>query len=288
MTSTHRIMPFSIAITPEETSEVTTNDRMTTQSSSGHSKIIKPFKRGKISLDSIPAFIQKVEAAPSMAILENVLKSYFQNIGVRISSYRHIPLYGSDDYHVPRIISFFGFSEDWLNYYQKEQLCMNDPIFDPVIKAGQVFTWHELITHAPKTEAAIEYADKVKNLNVSFGLAVPTYGANHRSGVFMLGFENYISALDETEIAALHWACQIAHHKYIYFIENRAVSNVTITKREAEILKWVSLGKSNREIADIMGISRHTVNAFIRSTFAKLDVYERVSASLRAIALGLI
>jgi len=47
-------------------------------------------------------------------------------------------------------------------------------------------------------------------------------------------------------------------------------------------------GKSNTVIADIVGISPHAVNSYMRRIYLKLDVSDRVSAAFRALALGLI
>ncbi len=61
-----------------------------------------------------------------------------------------------------------------------------------------------------------------------------------------------------------------------------------LSPREAEILQWISRGKSNSVIADILGISRHTVDTHVRRIFRKLDTSDRTTASLRAMQLGLL
>jgi DNA-binding CsgD family transcriptional regulator len=53
-----------------------------------------------------------------------------------------------------------------------------------------------------------------------------------------------------------------------------------ISAREQEVLEWVELGKSNGEIALILGISEHTVRHHLERIFAKLGVENRRSAML--------
>lgn len=61
-----------------------------------------------------------------------------------------------------------------------------------------------------------------------------------------------------------------------------------LTPREAETLIWVAQGKTNPEIAAILGISAHTVRTHLERTFAKLGVETRHAAGLRALeVLGL-
>ncbi len=56
-----------------------------------------------------------------------------------------------------------------------------------------------------------------------------------------------------------------------------------ITYREAEVLLWLSRGKSNRDIATILGLSPRTVNKHLEQVFAKLDVDNRALATAIAV-----
>jgi DNA-binding CsgD family transcriptional regulator len=58
-----------------------------------------------------------------------------------------------------------------------------------------------------------------------------------------------------------------------------------LSPRETEVMAWVARGKSNSVIADILGISSHTVDAHLRRAYSKLGVYERVSATVRYLRL---
>jgi DNA-binding response OmpR family regulator len=56
-----------------------------------------------------------------------------------------------------------------------------------------------------------------------------------------------------------------------------------LTGREAEVLLWISRGKSNREIGEILHISPRTVNKHLEQVFVKLGVENRASAAARAV-----
>ncbi|RZV42686.1 MAG: DNA-binding response regulator, partial [Acidimicrobiales bacterium] len=47
-------------------------------------------------------------------------------------------------------------------------------------------------------------------------------------------------------------------------------------------------GKSNSSIADIIGISPHTVNGYLRSVYLKTGVSDRTSAALVGVRTALI
>lgn len=56
-----------------------------------------------------------------------------------------------------------------------------------------------------------------------------------------------------------------------------------ITSREADVYLWLAKGKTNREIAQILGLSPRTVNKHLEQLFKKLDVDNRTTAAAIAI-----
>jgi DNA-binding NarL/FixJ family response regulator len=69
--------------------------------------------------------------------------------------------------------------------------------------------------------------------------------------------------------------------------EARLRARLPVTPREAEVLIWLSRGKSNRDIGDILGLSPRTVNKHLEQIYAKLGIENRSSAvalTLRALA----
>jgi DNA-binding NarL/FixJ family response regulator len=59
--------------------------------------------------------------------------------------------------------------------------------------------------------------------------------------------------------------------------------SLLLTTRESEVLLWISRGKSNREIGEILAISPRTVNKHLEQIFVKLGVENRASAAARAV-----
>ena len=59
----------------------------------------------------------------------------------------------------------------------------------------------------------------------------------------------------------------------------RHLQQVALTPRETEVLSWLSKGKTNRDIADILGMSPRTVNKHLEHIFEKLGVETRTAAA---------
>jgi DNA-binding CsgD family transcriptional regulator len=61
-----------------------------------------------------------------------------------------------------------------------------------------------------------------------------------------------------------------------------------LAEREQEVLKWICGGKSNSEMASILGISSWTVKIHVSNLLAKLNASTRGHAVAKAISFGLI
>jgi DNA-binding CsgD family transcriptional regulator len=61
-----------------------------------------------------------------------------------------------------------------------------------------------------------------------------------------------------------------------------------LTPSEREVLKWTMEGKSSGVVAQILGISKHTVSFHLRNAREKLNVSTKHQAVFKAVSLGLI
>ncbi len=66
------------------------------------------------------------------------------------------------------------------------------------------------------------------------------------------------------------------------------LNHSALSGREREILQWCAMGKSQQDIADIVGISHRTVEVHLRSARSKLYALTTAQAVGRAIVRGII
>jgi DNA-binding NarL/FixJ family response regulator len=69
---------------------------------------------------------------------------------------------------------------------------------------------------------------------------------------------------------------------------NRNHYNLELTERESEVLGKIVEGKSNKEIADALFITIHTVKAHVANIISKLAVDDRTQAAVKALRDGLV
>jgi DNA-binding NarL/FixJ family response regulator len=82
----------------------------------------------------------------------------------------------------------------------------------------------------------------------------------------------------QKELAQTSFAIDFSSHEPL-------IHELKLTDREAECLLWVAQGKSNFDVATILGISEKTVKKLMGRVFEKLGVESRTAAALRAVEM---
>lgn len=126
-----------------------------------------------------------------------------------------------------------------------------------------------------------------ENENEQHLILARTFGPNGRSATFVLQLSesNRPPSIGEMELAESR--VQSAFLK-ILSSQMHAEKVINLTPREKDIVKWIARGKSNPDIAQIIGISIHTVNGYLRGIYLKTQTGDRVSLSFFALRYGLI
>lgn len=69
---------------------------------------------------------------------------------------------------------------------------------------------------------------------------------------------------------------------------SRFPPQIHFSPREQEVLEWVAAGKSNTDIAAIMGIGLETVKTYVKAVIEKLGAADRTRAAVLAARLGVV
>ena len=97
-----------------------------------------------------------------------------------------------------------------------------------------------------------------------------------------LGADDYVTKPVDFEVLAALIAARLARAGMIR-VEEAAPKTVTsLGKREVEVLTWAARGKTSSEIAQILGVSKRTVDFHIENARGKLGVATRMQAVVKA------
>jgi len=78
------------------------------------------------------------------------------------------------------------------------------------------------------------------------------------------------------------WGGKVAEQDLILMDEESVEITPALTRREAEILTWLSQGKTNAEIGEVLSISPRTVKKHLEHIYSKLHVHRRTAAVSRS------
>lgn len=124
---------------------------------------------------------------------------------------------------------------------------------------------------------------KIKQLGIVDEYIIPVYGPYKIEGCMCFGYNRSVEELDEILLSELRKLALISHNKLVTYYQSR-VAKVHLSKREIEVLRWMSLGKSKYDIAIISGLKPPTIETYIRRIYKKFNVNSKLGAVLAAIS----
>ncbi len=235
----------------------------------------------------VAEFEDRVVGSEGCDELWRLLVGFARARGVDKIGYHHMPPVGAPDDTVSRVRNT-GFPAEWVDYYFAARQAGTLPVTDYARAHGHPVYWDDIEELRDLIPAEREHLARLRAAGFVHGLAIPAYGPNGRNGVFVVALAEGISRLAPAVLGDLHWACQATHLRYCALILPDLGAPPALSRRETEVLSWVARGKSNAAIGAILGISSHTVDAHLRRIYAKLGVFDRITAALRGLGFGLI
>lgn len=125
-----------------------------------------------------------------------------------------------------------------------------------------------------------------RRFNLVRGAYFPVHEASGiRGAVSFSGDRSAFTFLEMMELSYL----SIHVFNHLAEIRNRdSRVTETLTDREIDCLNWTAAGKTSVEIAEILGLSEHTINHYLNRATKKLDTVNRTQAVAKALRIGLI
>jgi LuxR family transcriptional regulator/LuxR family quorum-sensing system transcriptional regulator CciR len=233
--------------------------------------------------DDLASVLLRIAGAASPRALWDLALDHFRARGIQLVTYHLFAPAGFEaDERVA--IAADGFPHRWVRAYTEERLFLVDPIPALARRRTEPFLWSEIADLVTLTPAERAFLDRRAAQELGDGLAMEVFGPGQRDGYVGLGFggdppDDLTPELQRTfQIVA-----QAAHLRYCDLVPPATAALPELSQRERDVLHWLARGKSNPVIAEILGLSVHTVDTHLRALFDKLGVADRTSAALRAV-----
>jgi len=243
-------------------------------------------RRARFAL-SHEEFLNVQNAVNFATTIDEVKTHIFTDLGIYRLSYHHFASVGAFDFESLNRYFYRNIPQAVHDQYAKDRADKDYPGLISVFSKGHAMWLSELVDDSIILESGSQ--DRVRAILslVGDGLCIPLYGPNNRYGYLYVSFD--VNRADAPPIFAMQIQAlaQMIHVKYCLMLK-KMEKQVQLTPREAEVLEFITYGKTNSEIAEILDISPNTVAGYVKTIFIKLDVSDRVSAAMRAQTLKVV
>ncbi|KQR77486.1 helix-turn-helix transcriptional regulator [Rhizobium sp. Leaf341] len=132
-----------------------------------------------------------------------------------------------------------------------------------------------------------DHAPLARDLGIRGAFFFPVHDAAGGRAVFVLLSPSADLAVED--MTDLHMICLCVYNRLVNSggMDGHQ-KKVDLSEREIQCLNWTAAGKTSSEIAEILGLSEHTVNHYLNHVAKKLDAVNRIQAVVKAMRLGLI
>lgn len=176
-------------------------------------------------------------------------------------------------------------------HWNREYYANNYIYIDPVVR--HTYYSLEWLIWSDEVYAAVpDFWQAKKAAGLRYGLSLPTRGTHGVVGALSLSRpESAISAaeLDEKK-CQLTWLAQTAHARLEEHLlpELSSIQQANLTDREIDILRLLSEGKTSNDIANLLQITKRTIDFHINNAVTKLGVENRTAATTLLAVLGML
>jgi DNA-binding CsgD family transcriptional regulator len=180
-----------------------------------------------------------------------------------------------------------SYSNDWLYAYCKNEYATVDPVLQSVLSTFQTQTWKQTYSTA-SSRKQLEFIEEARSAGLTHGI---TTGMRERDRGFATFFSFAGGDADGTQRFAglLEYLLPSLHRVLIANTHTPLFNRVKgLSPREMTVLLWMKEGKTNWEIARIVGVTERTVRFHVEGIFMKLDVSSRTQAVAVAMGHGLL
>lgn len=176
----------------------------------------------------------------------------------------------------------------WISTYLLKGYVLIDPIIKQGLKRKLSFDWREISLTPADHDFFVDAA--VHGLGGS-GYSIPISDrANRRA---LLSINSPLYGHEWEALVANHaadWAdiAQLIHQVAVRELYGDIDPVPPLSPRELECLHWTALGKDQKDIALLLGLSEHTVRDYLKSARLKLGCATLSAAAARAAHLRII
>jgi LuxR family quorum-sensing system transcriptional regulator CciR len=232
----------------------------------------------------VEAFVREVRDLSTEDELAGAIGEITADLGCRYFALtHHVDLRRSDE-----TVRLHNYPAGWAEWFDEQRLGVTDPVHRASNLTSVGFAWSRLPEMIPLTRRDRHVLEAARREGIGDGFTVPAHvpGEAHGSCSFACSAgenlkEEYLPLLQLAGAFAFEAARRLRRESVPHGL-------VLLTDRQRECVIWAARGKSDWEIAKILGISHETVIQHLKQARERYGVGKRTLLTIHALFDGTI
>lgn len=239
------------------------------------------------SMSEAQAFVDAMRKSATSHDLALLLEQMSGDMG-----FQHYALIHYVDHRIAgggAMVRLENYPPDWVNTFLEKQLYSWDPIVVASQTTNAAFAWSDVGDMVRLTNRQQDVLKAAAIEGLGDGFTVPAHRPGHVSGSCSFAVRTG-RALPRHHLGMVQmigtFAFQAAQDLSIAESGAAPVSRIALTPRQLDCIALVGQGKSDWEIAQILGLKEDTVTEYLDAARARYGVARRIQLVMRAVHDG--
>jgi LuxR family quorum-sensing system transcriptional regulator CciR len=237
--------------------------------------------------ERVSDYLKDVSSAGTQAELRVILVEITGDLGFRYFALsHHVDLHNASH----PAIRIHNYPDKWERHYDRKQLARTDPVHRACQITTVGFHWSQLPKMIPLTRVDRAMLEAAAAQGVGDGFTVPAHvpGEVNGSCSFATARGRPLQA-EHLATAQLVGAFAFeAARRLVNRDQQKQRDPARFSDRERDCLIWIARGKTDTEIAAILGLSAETVHQYVKHARANYDAVSRSQLVAHALFSGTI
>lgn len=234
--------------------------------------------------DRIEAFISDLSKARSEQELGDTLGSICSELGFRYFALtHHVDIRGAPQ----ASIRVDNYPVDWVEFFDAQKLGPSDPVHRASHLTSVGFAWSQLPGMIRLTARDRHILEQAVRHGIGSGFTIPAHVPGESAGSCSFATRSGVPIPhDRLPLAQLVGAFAFEAARRLSRMRHIPERSPPLTERQLDCVAWAARGKSDWEIATILGVSKETVIMHLKQARGRYRVGNRTSLTVHALFDG--
>ncbi len=239
---------------------------------------------GSPAEDKISQFIRELDASAEIQALARLIAEIASHFGLIHFTLMDVPKPRAAI--VPELVHYTTLPRQFVETHDHVGLLRFIPFSPTHRRTGAPMQWSLADIDNPDDVSRTDFAQRMRALRITMGIVFTLAAdANHQTGLLFFGNRDPLGSKEEFALTRI---ARRALQRHGELRDHRGQQGGSLSAREKEVIRWTAEGKTSHEIGGILGLSDHTVNAYLANAIRKMDCVNRAQLVAKAIRFNII